>query len=52
MTKAAKPKTAAKSKGTAKSTMAANSDARVFTVETRFQKMAKREGGVPRDKAI
>jgi hypothetical protein len=27
-------------------------DARVFPVETRFQKMAKREGGVPRDKAI
>ena len=27
-------------------------DARVFPVETRFQKMAKRPGGLPRDKAI
>jgi hypothetical protein len=27
-------------------------DARVFPVETRFQKMAKREGGLSRDKAI
>jgi hypothetical protein len=26
--------------------------ARVFAVETRFQKMARREGGVPRDRAI
>ena len=52
MTKRPKPKAAAKSKGAAKSKMAANSDARVFAVETRFQKLAKREGGVPRDKAI
>jgi hypothetical protein len=51
MTKAAKPKPV-NSKGAAKSKMAANSDARVFAVETRFQKLAKREGGVPRDKAI
>jgi len=27
-------------------------DARVFPVETRFQKLAKRPGGIPRDKAI
>jgi hypothetical protein len=32
--------------------MAAKSDARVFPVVTRFQKMARREGGVSRDKAI
>jgi hypothetical protein len=32
--------------------MAAKSDARVFSVDTRFQKMARREGGIPRDKAI
>jgi hypothetical protein len=47
MTKAAKSKTAA-----AKAKPAAEADARIFPVETRFQKMAKREGGVPRDKAI
>jgi hypothetical protein len=46
MTKAAKSKTATKAK------TAAQADARVFPVETRFQKMAKREGGVPREKAI
>ncbi len=27
-------------------------DARIFPVDTRFQKMARREGGVPRDQAI
>jgi len=27
-------------------------DARVFAVDTRFQKMARREGGVPREQAI
>lgn len=34
--------------------MRTNSDksARVFPVETQFQKLARREGGVPRDKAI
>jgi hypothetical protein len=47
MTKPAKSKTAA-----AKAKTAAESDARIFPVETRFQKLAKREGGVPRDKAI
>jgi hypothetical protein len=52
MTRAAKAKKTAKSKGAARSKMAPNADARVFTVETRFQKMAKREGGVPRDSAI
>jgi hypothetical protein len=46
MTKAAKSKPAAKAK------TAAQADARVFPVETRFQKMAKREGGVPRQRAI
>jgi hypothetical protein len=30
----------------------AKEDARVFEVETRFQKLARREGGVPKDKAI
>jgi hypothetical protein len=43
---------AAKSKAGAKAKTAAEPDARVFPVETRFQKMAKREGGIPRDKAI
>ena len=52
MAKAAKPKAAAKAKAAAKSKMAAKSDARVFSVDTRFQKMARREGGIPRDKAI
>jgi hypothetical protein len=46
MTKAAKSKPAAKPKAGAKS------DAHVFPVETRFQTMAKREGGMPREKAI
>lgn len=32
--------------------MPAKSDARVFSVETRFQKMARRDGGVARDKAV
>jgi hypothetical protein len=54
--KAAKPKAATKSKvkakAAAKSKMAAKSDVRVFPVDTRFQKMARREGGVPRDQAI
>lgn len=36
----------------AKSKTAAKSDARIFAVDTRFQKMARREGGVSRDKAI
>jgi len=27
-------------------------EARIFAVETRFQKLARRDGGVPRDKAI
>ena len=27
-------------------------DARIFSVDTRFHKMARRKGGVPRDKAI
>ena len=52
MAKAAKPKAAAKAKAAAKLKMAAKSDARVFSVDTRFQKMARREGGIPRDKAI
>lgn len=54
MAKAAKPKAATKSKAkaAAKAKMAAKSDARVFSVDTRFQKMARREGGIPRDKAI
>jgi hypothetical protein len=46
MAKAARPKAAAKA------TMAAESDARIFLVDTRFQKMARRDGGVPRDIAI
>jgi hypothetical protein len=46
MTKAAGSKPAAKAK------KAAEPDARVFPVETRFQKLAKREGGVPRERAI
>jgi hypothetical protein len=29
-----------------------NSEARVFAVETRFQRMARRPGGVPREQAI
>ena len=54
MAKAAKPKAATKSKAkaAAKAKMAAKSDARVFSVDTRFQKMARREGGIARDKAI
>jgi hypothetical protein len=54
MAKAAKPKAATKSKAkaAAKSKMAVKSDVRVFSVDTRFQKMARREGGIPRDKAI
>jgi hypothetical protein len=52
MAKAAKSSAAGNSKRTAKSKMAAKSDARIFTVETRFQKMVKREGGISRDKAI
>jgi hypothetical protein len=53
MAKAAKPKAATKSKAkaAAKSKMAVKSDVRVFSVDTRFQKMARREGGIPRDKA-
>jgi hypothetical protein len=31
---------------------ATESEARIFRVDTRFQKMAKREGGISRDKAI
>jgi hypothetical protein len=31
---------------------AIESDARIFRVDTRFQKMARRDGGIPRDKAI
>jgi len=46
MTKAVKSKPAANAK------KAAQADVQVFAVETRFQKMAKREGGVPREKAI
>jgi hypothetical protein len=48
----AKSKLAAKAKAATKAEMAAESDARIFAVDTRFQKMARREGGVPRDKAI
>src|SRR5271156_762982 len=48
MAKAAKPK----AKAGAKSKMAAKSDVLVFRVDTHFQKMARREGGVPREKAI
>jgi hypothetical protein len=48
----AKSKRAAKAKVAAKAEMAAESDVRIFTVDTRFQKLARREGGVPRDKAI
>lgn len=29
-----------------------DSPVRMFPVETQFQKLARREGGVPRDKAI
>jgi hypothetical protein len=47
MTKSAKSKAAA-----AKAKTAAEADARVFSVETRFQELARRDGGVPRDKAI
>jgi hypothetical protein len=32
--------------------MAKQDDARVFEIETRFQRLARREGGVPKDKAI
>ena len=27
-------------------------EARIFAVETRFQKLARRSGGIPRDQAI
>jgi hypothetical protein len=60
MTKAAKAKSkattksklVAKAKAAAKAEMAEQSKARIFAVDTRFQKLARREGGVPRDRAI
>lgn len=48
----AKAKSVANSKVAARSKVAATLDARIFPVDTHFQKMARRDGGVPRDKAI
>jgi len=33
-------------------TKSADSEARIFSIDTRFQKMARREGGVPREQAV
>jgi hypothetical protein len=42
----------AKSTSASQPKTAIESDARIFRVDTRFEKLAKREGGIPRDKAI
>jgi hypothetical protein len=52
MKKASKRNAVAQSKAGAQTQLAEELEARIFALETRFQKMARRDGGIPRDEAI
>jgi hypothetical protein len=52
MKKASKRNVVAQSKAGAQTELAEELEVRIFALETRFQKMARRDGGMPRDKAI